>query len=122
MIDERFLRTFQFVYTGQDKREFIEWANSSDENLKELIHLARLGLQHEKLQSIYGTPEGQRLMALGEWAEKHGIPALQAYESTDETKEWCDFNGMITKWFHGVVSGQVAQDALAALPKEPTDG
>jgi len=49
------------------------------------------------------------------------VEALGAYaQGTSETKEWCDIDdtGCSTKWFHSVVSGAVAKEALAKFRGE----
>jgi hypothetical protein len=63
----------------------------TEEDLDEVKRLARLGIQHETLAGIYGTPESHRLIALGEWAEKHGIPALKKIACTHITDFWEHF-------------------------------
>lgn len=89
-------------------------ASSEDtKKIKELIRLARLGLQMEK------TPL-KEMREIVDWAQNVALPALDAFETTSTIKKWCDMDGggVSTKWFHGVVSGDVAKKALAQYPAQ----
>jgi hypothetical protein len=96
MIDQEMLDE---LYVSSVSSEYMDALDLPEEVYTELIALAMLGL----------------------WAKNHAVPALEAYESTDTVKEWCSIggSGCSTKWFHGVVSGSVAKEALALKPQLP---
>jgi hypothetical protein len=113
MIDEKRLDAFEKAdercYCSMGDGEICPGHSEIEDALPELLRLARLGLMFEKdcttppphhILKLNGMPI-DRLYALAEWAEKHGVPALRICNE--------HFEGP-----HAYAPGE----ALAALPKE----
>lgn len=91
----------------------------TDEERAEITRLARIGMKtEERLAGVLKTgievmaklaendeyKMNVRLIALGEWAEEHGIPALKFAVEHDD---------------YGGYGGNAAQEALSKLPEKP---
>lgn len=60
--------------------------------------------------------ESERLVELGRWAEKYGVPALKNWHHDDSGMGAC--SAAFDKEATCTCSAWVAREALAALPKE----
>lgn len=101
MINEKFLDS---ICTRPEDWKIV----ATEDELSDLIRLARLGLLAEKESWLGMRNTRMRNKELANWAEQHAKPALEYYSLIHESLEE-----------QRIISGAPAREALAAYPTPP---